>query len=71
MDKRLFLAIEGAIICALIASCTGRRTVPEFDYEVLNAQAAAEYLQPVHPGIRGEVPFWNAYSFKFIYHRSI
>ncbi len=67
MDKRLYLAIKGAIICALVASCTGRRAVPEFDYEALNAQAAAEYLQPVHPGIRGEVPFWNAYSFKFIY----
>jgi hypothetical protein len=49
MDKRLYLAIKGAIICALVASCTGRRAVPEFDYEVLNAQAAAEYMQPVHP----------------------
>ncbi|MBO4558072.1 MAG: hypothetical protein J5693_05650 [Bacteroidales bacterium] len=42
-------------------------TPPEFDYDALNQQAAAEYLQPVHPGVKGEVPFWNGYSFKFIY----
>ena len=58
--------IKGAILCALIASCS-RGGIPEFDYEALNAQAAQEYLNPVHPGVRGETPFWNPYSFKFIY----
>ncbi|MBP5504732.1 MAG: hypothetical protein J6X89_01360 [Bacteroidales bacterium] len=68
MKSRLFLTIGGALICALVVSCHGQKAgVPEFDYESLNAQAALEYLQPVHPGVRGEVPFWNPYSFKFIY----
>lgn len=36
--------------------------------EKLNAQARAEYLQPIHPGSAdGSVSFWNAYATKFIY----
>jgi len=61
-------AIRGAFICALVVSCAGcKKSAPVFDYEALNAQAKQEYLQSVHPGIKGEVPFWNRYSFKFIY----
>ena len=30
-------------------------------------QGIQESLQPVHPGIPGEVPFWNAYAKRFIY----
>lgn len=68
MGRSLILAIRGALVCALVVSCSGNRAaVPEFDYAALNARAAEEYLQPVHPGIPGEVPFWNGYSFKFIY----
>ena len=66
MVRAIYSAIGGAIICALVA-CSHTASAPEFDYEQLNAQAAAEYLKPVHPGVRGEVPFWNGYSFKFIY----
>ena len=66
MGKILDMTIKGAIICALVVSC-GPKGIPELDYEALNARAAAEYLQPVHPGVRTEVPFWNGYSFKFIY----
>lgn len=66
MERLLSFTIKGAILCALIAGCS-RGGVPEFDYEALNAQAAEEYLHPVHPGVQGEVPFWNPYSFKFIY----
>ena len=66
MKKSLFAFL--AMVCCIAASCTGgSNPIPEFDYEALNEQARAEYLKPVHPGIRGEVPFWNGYSFKFIY----
>lgn len=30
-------------------------------------QGVQESLQPVHPGVPGEVPFWNAYAKRFIY----
>ena len=48
MERLWTVTIKGAILCALIAGCS-RGGVPEFDYEALNAQAAQEYLQPVHP----------------------
>ena len=59
-----------AILCCivLLAACVGNKSKgPELDYEALNAQALEEYLQPVHPGIRGEVPFWNKFATKYIY----
>jgi len=66
MKKTLFALL--AMACCLGTSCSSNpRQIPEFDYEALNAQALAEYQQPVHPGVRGQVPFWNGYSFKFIY----
>ena len=58
------------ITCALmlLASCAPKQKgLPFLDYEVLNEQALAEYQQPVHPGVRGQVPFWNKYSFRFTY----
>ncbi len=66
MDRSVLSAIGSVLLCAFTACC-GRPAVPELDYVKLNAQAAEEYLRPVHPGIRGQVPFWNGYSFKFIY----
>ena len=66
MNKPILFAIGSALICALVA-CSVKPAAPEFDYEALNARAAQEYLQPVHPGVKGEIPFWNGYSFKFIY----
>ena len=67
MKKSLFCA--AAICCAMmLAACSdGTSNVPEFDYEALNAQALEEYLVPVHPGIRGQRPFWNTFSIKYIY----
>ena len=69
MRRSSHFAIGGAIICALIVNCTrpAKFSAADFDYKALNARAAEEYLHPVHPGIKGEVPFWNPYSFKFIY----
>lgn len=66
--KKILLA-AAALACLMCAGCSGnsRRPVPELNYEELNAQALQEYLQPVHPGVRGKTPFWNGYSFKFIY----
>ncbi len=52
----------------MLASCAQKQAgLPFLDYDALNQQAAEEYLQPVHPGVRGEVPFWNKYAFKFTY----
>ena len=59
-----------AVLCCImfLAACAGNKPKgPELDYEILNAQALEEYLQPIHPGIRGEVPFWNAFATKYIY----
>lgn len=55
------LSIFIALICAMF-SCTPQNDVNQ----ALTKQAAAEYLQPVHPG--GEnTPFWNGFATKFIY----
>lgn len=48
---------------ALFAGC--QTDIPE--HEVLNAQAAEEYLQPIRPGYEGRNPFWNKFAKKFIY----
>lgn len=66
--KKSFSA--AAVLCCILfmAECAGNKsTAPEFDYEALNAQALEEYLHPVHPGVRGEVPFWNEFATKYIY----
>ena len=56
-----------AAIALLATGCKPASKAIEFDYEALNAQALQEYLQPVHPGVAGEVPFWNKFSTKYIY----
>ncbi len=33
----------------------------------IKEEAILESMQPVHPGIPGEVPFWNLYAQRFIY----
>ncbi|MBP5504752.1 MAG: hypothetical protein J6X89_01460 [Bacteroidales bacterium] len=67
MRKSFFFVVAAVCCCMFIAGCNGSSKVPELDYEALNAQALEEYLQPVHPGVRGEVPFWNKFSTKYIY----
>ena len=37
------------------------------DWKHINAQAVAESLRPIRPGIPGEVPFWNGYAKQFIH----
>ena len=62
MKKSLFLLSAIAMMC--IAGCKPQsKGLPFLDYDELNTRAAEEYLQPVHRGIRGQVPFWNKYSF--------
>ena len=39
----------------------------KLNYKSLNAKALKEYNQPVHPGRGDEVPFWNGFSYRFIY----
>ena len=66
MKKSLFLLCAFALLC--ISGCKPQsKGLPFLDYDVLNTRAAEEYLTPVHPGLRGEVPFWNKYSFRFTY----
>lgn len=66
MKKSLFVLCALALLC--ISGCKPQsKGLPFLDYDVLNTRAAEEYLTPVHPGLRGEVPFWNKYSFRFTY----
>ena len=65
--KRSFSAIIVATVALVIAGCGSKSEGIVFDYEALNAQAAQEYLQPVHPGVPGVTPFWNKFSTKYIY----
>ena len=67
--KRLFYILICAAVCCTVNACAGKgkNRIPEFDFDALNARAIEESLQPVHPGVRGEVPFWNKYAFKFTY----
>lgn len=67
ISSTLFLT-AAAVCCMMTAGCDGNKSqIPEFDYDALNEQALEEYLQPVHPGIRGEIPFWNKFATKYIY----
>ena len=67
ISSTLFLT-AAAVCCMMTAGCDGNKSqIPEFDYDALNEQALEEYLQPVHPGVRGETPFWNKFATKYIY----
>ena len=66
--KKNFLLLAAALCCILVAGCKDTKpTVPELNYDELNAQALQEYLHPVHPGERGKTPFWNKFATKYIY----
>ena len=65
--KHSTYAIVAAAAALIISGCNSKSNEIVFDYEALNAQAAQEYLQPVHPGVPGETPFWNIFSTKYIY----
>ena len=56
--KRLFIPL---ILSVAAIACT-----PKDNNLRLTEQAAAEYLEPVHPG-SSERPFWNGFAKKFIY----
>lgn len=56
--KRLFIPL---ILSVAAIACT-----PKDNNLHLTEQAAAEYLEPVHPG-SSERPFWNGFAKKFIY----
>ncbi|MBQ6087232.1 MAG: hypothetical protein IJK96_04155 [Bacteroidales bacterium] len=68
MMKKTSLLLSLALFTGLLLvwGCS-QKCGTEFDYETLNARALEDCLRPVHPGARGEVPFWNKYSFKFTY----
>ena len=39
----------------------------KLNYKSLNAKAMKEYSVPVHPGRKDSTPFWNGFSYRFIY----
>ena len=59
-----FLTIA-AVLC-ITAACAPQKDANR----QLAEKAAAEYLQPVHPG-SAERPFWNGFAKKFIYAPSV
>ena len=67
--KRILNYLTCAAVCCMMNACGDNvgASLPDLDYEALNARAIEESLTPVHPGVRGKVPFWNKYSFKFTY----
>ena len=67
MKIRTLAPIAAAWLVLLAPGCSGKTHPIEFDYEKLNELSRLQYLEPVHPGRSGQVPFWNGYSFKFIY----
>ena len=65
--KKSLLCLSAILLLGLTGCKPQSKGLPELNYDELNARAAEEYLQPVHPGVRGQIPFWNKYAFKFMY----
>ena len=59
--KRLLL-LASCMALLVISSCQEKD-----EFEVLNAQAAKEYLQPLRPGYEGKNPYWNVFAKRFLY----
>ena len=59
------------LLCAVVFTLTSHarvNTAPkELNYALRNEQAKKEYLQPVRPGYDKKNPYWNEFSFKFMY----
>lgn len=65
MKKLISLCMCASLWCTIT---TYAQSVPtSVDYVKMNKQAAAEYLRPIRPGYEGKNPFWNRFSYKFIY----
>ncbi len=55
------------IICSTASFARFNYVPKTLDYKQLNAQAQKEYLQPIRPGYEKKNPYWNGFSFKFMY----
>ncbi len=57
------------LICTMTTTVSAHiKSAPkELDYDLLNKQAQKEYLTPVRPGYDKKNPYWNEFSFKFMY----
>ena len=71
--KTSFYGAVALIIASMLVFCPGLdardRSAKgvKLNYKSLNAKALKEYSKPVHPGRSGSVPFWNGFSYRFIY----
>jgi len=54
-------------VLAAIFAVAGNGDEIVLDRQALHAQAVAESLIPIRPGIPGKVPFWNVNASRFIY----
>ena len=55
-------------LCIAADSFARYTTAPSsIDYKKINEQAKNEYLQPIRPGYEKKNPYWNGFSFKFMY----
>lgn len=64
-----FVLLSVVVVSGIVFSSCSRKKVDlsSLDYGALKEQALQEILQPVHPGVKGEVPFWNKFAFRYIY----
>ena len=66
MKKQFLLFVS--CVCMTASSYARYTSAPtEIDYQQLNERAKKEYLQPIRPGYEKKNPYWNEFSFKFIY----
>ena len=67
--KNVVLVFTSALLwCGIAVGAQGtKKEQSAADYTKINAQAADEYLMPIRPGYEGKNPFWNRFSYKFIY----
>ncbi len=68
MMNRVAIVVSAVLLCCGLTGCNEKKVdLSSLDYCALKEQAMKEILRPVHPGAKGGVPFWNKYSFRFIY----
>lgn len=71
--KTSFYGAVALVVASMLVFCSGLdardRSAKgvKLNYKSLNAKALKEYSKPVHPGRSGSVPFWNGFSYRFIY----
>ncbi len=55
------------LLCLLTFFCCDNSKQVAIEYKSINNIASRKILEPVRPGVPGEIPFWNKYARQFIY----